>query len=213
VTYQELITIVRRDLLAEVSTDYWTDADLLKFLQRSATEVAYEMAFPTEVATIPVSGGDTQFSLPSDAASAQLNEVTFGSLKLTLAPVAVIREYQGMSSLRFPRYYNTDPKRSPVAVLVSPPIPAGGGSVTVEYIKSYNGGADTVTDEPWDGLFPRFHELLAYRAAAKAFESSLEEDRAGYMSQRAQSMQQAFALFLGKSDVAAAVAGQGVAAS
>jgi hypothetical protein len=213
VTYQELITIVRRDLLAEVSTDYWTDGDLLTFLQRAATEVAHEMAFPTAIVSIPVSVGDTEFSLPADAASAQLNEVTFGPLKLTLAPVAAIREYQGMSSLRFPRHYNTDPKRSPISVLVAPPVPSGGGTMTVEYIKSYDGRSDSVTDEPWNGLFPRFHELVAYRAAVKAFESSLEEDRATYMAQRAQSMQQAFALFLGKTDVAAAVAGPGVTVS
>jgi len=213
VTYQELITIVRRDLLAEVSTDYWTDADLFGFLQRSATEVAYEMGFPTEVVSIPVPGGATQFSLPADAASPQLNEVSFNSLKLTLAPVAVIREFQGMPSLRFPRHYNTDPKRSPFSVLIAPPAPAGGGTVTVEYIKSYRGTSDSLTDEPWGGLFPRFHEIVAYRAAAKAFDSSLEEDRASYMLQRAQGMQQAFALFLGKTDMAAAVAGPGVSVS
>jgi hypothetical protein len=213
VIYSELRTILRRDLLAESSQDYWSDADLFAFLQRAATEVAHEMAFPTAVTTISVAAGDTSFSLPADAASAQLNEVAFGPLKLTLAPVAVVREYQGMTALAFPRYYNVDPKRSPVQVLVAPAIPTGGGTITVEYIKDYRGENDAITDEPWDGLFPRFHELVAYRAAVKAFESSLEEDRAAYMLQRSQQITQAFALFLGKSDVAAAVAGQGVAAS
>jgi hypothetical protein len=213
VTYAQLLNILRRDLLAESSQDYWTDADLFTFLQRAATEVAHEMAFPTTIATIPVAGGATSFSLPGDSASAQFNEVTFNSFKLVLTPVAVIREYQGMTGIGFPRYYNVDPKRSPLQVLMAPAAPAGGGEITVEYIKNYRGESDIISDEPWEGLFPRFHELVAYKAAVKAFEASLEEDRAGYMAQRAQQMQQALALFLGKTDVAAAIAGEGVNAS
>jgi hypothetical protein len=213
VTYAQLVSILRFDLLAEADNTYWSDADLFEFLRRAATEIAYEMAFPTAVVDIAVAGGATSFNLPADAATAQLNEVTFGPLRLSLAPVATIREYQGMPSLKFPRHYNTDPKRNPVQVLVAPAAPAAGGTATVEYIKTYDSSQDQLSDEPWDGLFPRFHELIAYRAAVKAFESSLEEDRAGYMQQRSQQIQQAFALFLGKSDVATAIAGPGVSAS
>jgi hypothetical protein len=213
VTYAELRTILRRDLLAEASDNYWTDADLLAFLKRAAMEVAHEFGFPTSVALVPVVGGATSFSLPADAASAQLNEVAFGGMRLVLAPMSVVTEYQHMSTLRFPRYYNVDPKRNPAVVYIAPPAPVGGANMMVEYIVNYDSSAETQDQEPWTGLFRRYHELVAYRAAVKAFEASLEDDRAAYMQQRAQQLQQSFALFLGKADVAQAVAGEGVAAS
>jgi hypothetical protein len=213
VTYTELRDILRRDLLAEVSQDYWSDNDLFDFLKRAATEVAHELAFPTSVAIVPVAEGDTSFSLPADAASAQLNEVAFGGMRLTLAPMAVISEYQALGALRFPRYYNVDPKRNPALVFIAPPAPAGGANMMVEYIVDYDASPESIDSEPWLGLFRRYHELVAYRAAVKAFESSLEPERAQYMSQRSQQLLQSFALFLGKADMAQAIAGEGVAAS
>jgi hypothetical protein len=72
----------------------------------------------------------------------------------------------------------------------------------VDYVVEYDPSGETESSEPWGGLFRRYHELVAYRAAVKAFESSLEEDRAAYMQQRANQLLQSFALFLGKRDVA-----------
>jgi hypothetical protein len=83
----------------------------------------------------------------------------------------------------------------------------------VEYIVNYDSSSELESDEPWTGLFRRYHEVVAYRAAVKAFESSLEEERAAYMTQRAQQLMQSFALFLGKADLAQAAVGEGVAAS
>jgi hypothetical protein len=213
VTYAELRTILRRDLLAESSTDYWSDSDLFAFLKRAAMEVAHELGFPTTVSIIAVAESDVSFSLPADAASAQLNEVAFGGMRLSLAPMSVVTEYQALGALRFPRYYNVDPKRDPALVYFAPPAPAGGANMMVEYIVNYDSSSELETDEPWTGLFRRYHEVVAYRAAVKAFESSLEEERAAYMTQRAQQLMQSFALFLGKADLAQAAVGEGVAAS
>jgi hypothetical protein len=213
VTYTELRTILRRDLLAEASSDYWTDDDLFAFLKRAAMEVAHEFGFPTNVSYNPVQAGATELTLPSGStATVQVNEVTYGGMRLALAPMAVVIEYQNMSALRFPRYYNIDPKRVPWLLTFGPPAPTDSVMV-VETITEYDSATETEGQEPWGGLFRRYHELVAYRAAVKAFESSMEEERAAYMQQRAQQLAQSFALFLGKSDVAQAIAGEGVAAS
>jgi hypothetical protein len=126
--------------------------------------------------------------------------------------MSVILEYHDLGLLRFPRYYNTDPKRANAEVFIAPPAYKN-GTITLEYIALDDSLSDTLGDQPWNGLFPGFHELVAYRAAIRAFEASLEDDRAQYMLQRSQGMLQAFALFLGKADVAAATVGQGVSAS
>jgi len=50
----------------------------------------------------------------------------------------------------------------------------------------------------WNGLFPAYHELVVFRAAVKAFDASLETERASYWMQREQRMSQEFSLFLNK---------------
>jgi hypothetical protein len=211
-TYLELRNLLRNDLLAESSTSYWSDDDLLNYLRRAAFEIAREYAFPTVVESINVASGARSFTLPANASIIQLNEVSFAGFKLTTAPLSVIAEYQAVGSLRFPRYYNMDPKRSSLEVFIAPPAHKA-GVVTLEYVAVDNSLTATLGDEPWDGLFKGFHELVAYRAAVRAFEASLEDDRAQYMMQRSQSLMQALALFLGKTDVATAAVGQGVSAS
>lgn len=211
-TYLQLRNLLRNDLLAESSTNYWSDDDLLNYLRRSAFEIAREYGFPTVVAFINVSSGAKSFTLPQGASTIQLNEVSFSGFKLSSAPLSVIAEYQELETLDFPRYYNMDPKRSSFDVYIAPPAHKA-GVVTIEYIAVDESLNAALGDEPWDGLFQGFHELVAYRAAVRAFEASLEEDRAQYMTQRSQLLMQAFALFLGKTDLATAVAGPGVAAS
>lgn len=199
-TYAELRTILRRDLLAEASTDYWSDDDLLGFLKRAAMEVAHELSFPITTTTVAVNAGDVTFNIPSDAADAQVNDVSYGGFRLVLAPRAVVTEYQALDTLNFPRYYNVDPKQDPAVVRFAPPAPDA-GSMMVDYVLEYDNTEDGANDEPWDGLFRRYHELVAYRAAVKAFESSLEEERAAYMQQRSNQLFQSFALFLGKRSI------------
>jgi hypothetical protein len=211
-TYLQLRNLLRNDLLAESSTSYWSDDDLLNYLRRSAFEIAREYAFPTVVAFVSVPSGATSFTLPQGASIIQLNEVSFSGFKLTAAPLSVISEYQAVSALQFPRYYNMDPKRLSLDVYIAPPTHKA-GVITLEYVAVDDSLNAVLGDEPWDGLFKGFHELVAYRAAVRAFEASLEDDRAQYMIQRSQGLMQAFALFLGKSDVATATAGQGVSAS
>lgn len=212
-TYDELRTILRRDLLAEASTDYFTEADLLSFLKRAAVEIARDFGFPTAMHTQQLPGGATEAELPEDVADAQLAEVAFSGFRLTPAPLAVIAEYQELGALRFPRHYNVDPKRDPRRLYFAPPVPSGGGRLMIEYVVEYDTASETETSAPWGSRFARFHGLVAYRAAVNALEASMESDRAAALQQRLMPMMQSFALFLGKADLARAMAGEGAAAT
>lgn len=212
-TYDELRTMLRRDLLAEASQDYWSDDDLFGYLKRAATGIAREMGFPTRVHSVFVPQGASEVALPDEVADVQVNEVAFGGFRLALAPWSVVSEYQELGALRFPRYYNVDPKRQPALLTIAPPAPDGGATLRIEYVVEYDPATEAISSPPWEGKFLRFHELVAYRAAVEALAASMEDDRSAAMQQRLMPLMQAFALFLGKADLAQAMAGPGTVAS
>lgn len=196
-TFDEARTILRNDVLAEASTDYYSDADLLGFLARSARELAMAFGFPTGVDTVALTANDASFTLPVGAANMDLNEVSYDGFALALAPYRTILQYVDQPSLGQPRYYNFDPKRGDLTVYIAPKAPRN-ANVRFEYVKEYDTSSVLASDSVWDGLFPEYHELVIYRAGTKAFEASLETDLAGYWSQKEQAKMQEFGAFLNK---------------
>jgi len=192
VTFGDARVVLRNDVLAEESTDYFSDASLLGYLQRSAKELAMNFGFPTALGSVSVAKDDFTFDLPSDAANVDLNEVSFDGFALRLAPRRTILGAVNQKSLGLPRYYNWDPKRGG-QVAFAPQAPRA-GVVSFEYVREYTpGGAE---QEIWNGLFPAYHELVVFRAGVKAFDASLEVDRAQYWLQREQARMQEFSAFL-----------------
>lgn len=191
-TFGEARTILRNDVLAEASTDYFTEADLLDYLQRASKEIAMGFGFPTALASVNVNENDFTFNLPSDAANIDLNEVSFDGFALSLAPRRTILRSVQQTNLGLPRYYNWDPKRGG-QVAFAPKAPRN-AVVSFEYVQEYTPGGESANI--WDGLFPAYHELVVYRAAVKAFEASMETDRSQYWMQREQGMAQEFTAFL-----------------
>lgn len=197
VTFDEARTILRNDVLAEASTDYYSDEDLLGFLARSAKELAMAFGFPTGVDTVTLTAGDASFDLPDDAVNMDLNEVSYEGFALSLVPYRTILQYVDQSSVGQPRYYNFDPKRADLTVYIAPKAPRT-ADVGFEYVKEYDISTVAANDDVWGGLFPEYHELVIYRAGVKAFDASLESDKAGYWLQREQAKMQEFGAFLNK---------------
>jgi hypothetical protein len=205
VTFGEARTILRNDVLAEASTDYYSDADLLGFLKRAAKELALTFGFPREISTVSLISGQSSFTLPADAANIDLQEVVYDGFSLALAPYRVIANMVGQSSLGQPRFYNFDPKRASSTVRIAPAATRA-ASITFEYIQEYDVNSVTDSTPVWGGLFPAYHELVVFRAAVKAFDASLETERAAYWLEREQRMSQEFSLFLNKTPANAAIA-------
>lgn len=206
-TFAEARNVLRQDILAEASTAFYSDAALLSYLTRAAQELAYVFGFPTQVDTVTVAAGDSTFDLPEDAANLDLNEVAYDGFVLALVPYRVIAQYVNQIMTGLPRYYNYDPKRADKTVYFAPAAPRE-SDIAFEYIVAYE-----IPDEPedeavWDGLFVAYHDLVVFRAAVKAFDASLETERAAYWLQREQQRAQEFALFLNKAPMDRAL-GQG----
>jgi hypothetical protein len=127
-----------------------------------------------------------------------------------LVPYQQIATYVDLTSVGQPRYYNWDPKRGGL-VYFAPKAPRA-GTIRFEYVTEYDASSALVTDQVWDGLFPAFHDLVVFRAGHKAFDASLEVERAQYWLQREQARSQEFAAFLNKTPVNRLV-GQEVAPS
>ena len=196
-TFGEARTILRNDVLAEASQNYYPDADLLAFLVRAASELAAAFGFPTAIGTTAVIAGDTSFTLPAGALNVDLHEVSYDGFALELAPYRTIALYVSQPSVGQPRFYNFDSKRGNLTVYIAPAAPRN-GNVVYEYVQTYDVSAVVAADDVWDGLFPAYHELVIFRAGVKAFDASLEVERAGYWLQREQQRSQEFSAFLHK---------------
>jgi hypothetical protein len=197
VTFGEARTILRRDVLAEASVNYYSDAELLDFLMRAAKELATSFGFPTVVGSVSVTENSASFSLPADSLTAELNEVVYDGFALELVPYRTIARYVDQPSIGQPRYYNYDVKRGNSTVYIAPSAPRA-STIHFEYVQDYDTSTLDADDEVWDGLFPAYHELVVYRAGVKAFEASLEQERAAYWLQREQMRSQEFAAYLHK---------------
>lgn len=195
-TFGEAQTSLRNDVLAEASTDYYSDADLFGFLKQAAQEIALDFGFPTAVSTASVVTDASSFSLPADSANVDLNEVSFDGFRLLLQPYATVQAAVDQTSIGVPRYYNFDPKRGGV-VFFAPKAPRN-GVIKFEYVQNYDVSGVTTGSVIWDGLFVPFHNLVVFSAGVKAFDASLEQERAGYWLQRYQARSQEFAAFLNK---------------
>lgn len=201
-TFGEARDVLRNDVLAEASTDYFTDQDLLTFVQRSSKELALNFGFPTALASVTVAAGASSFTLPADAENVDLNEVTYDGFGLRLAPQRTVLHALDQSSLGLPRYYNWESKRGG-SVTFAPKAPRQ-ATISFEYVKKYTPGGDG--SEIWGGLFPAFHDLVVYRSGVKAFDASLEIDRSQYWMQREQARMQELSLFLNETPMNKALA-------
>lgn len=192
-TYGDARDRLRQDILAEESTAYYSDEDLLSYLQASAREIAKAQQFPTELLTAAIDAGDVSFALPAGANTLVVNEVALGGWDLQLAPLATILQYRAQGDVGNPRYYNFDPRRLGGEVQFAPPAMRE-STASFEVVREYEPG-DAEADV-WAGQFPAWHEIVVYRAAARAFDASLEQERAVYYQERYNAMMQEFSVYL-----------------
>lgn len=195
-TFGEARDILRNDVLAEASENYYTPENLLAYLTRAAKELALMYMFPRALGSANVLADATSFSLPADAETIDLNEVAYDGFQLALAPYRIVSALVTQSSVGQPRYYNFDARRAGT-VLVAPAFPRD-GVVTFEYVKEYDVSAVTTASEIWGGLFPAYHELVVHAAGVKAFDASLEAERSQYWAQRLSQGVQLFSAYLNK---------------
>jgi hypothetical protein len=205
VTFGQARTILRNDILAELSTEFFGEEELLRYLLESARELAQAHQFPTEIGTAAIVEGDTTFTPVVGSATLSINEAAFNGFELKLVPLATVLQYlelrEGVRRIApNPRYYSFDPRRGG-DVRFAPPAPRD-GTITYEVVVEYDTDVLGADDDIWDGLFPSWHYLVIHRAAAKAFDASMEQERASYHLQRMMAMQQEFSAYLKRTPLA-----------
>jgi aryl carrier-like protein len=208
VTFGEARTILRNDILAELSTNYFQEEELLRYLLDSARELALAHQFPTDISAEAVAQDATAFTPTAGESTISINEMAFDGFEMKLVPLATVLQYRGLREgvrrIRTnPRYYSWDTRRGG-NVEFAPAAPRA-GTITYEAVVEYDTTGLGADDDMWDGQYAAFHYLIVYRAAAKAFEASLEQERASYYLQRMMALQQEFSVYLKQTPLASLV--------
>lgn len=186
---------LRNRKLVESATDFYSESELLDMVIEASREIAAAFRFPKKVATTTESAGTVAISLP--AGGFDVVSVGLDGVSIPRVSYPYVKFMQGLVTETWPRGWNWDADRGG-DIQVGPP--AAAGDFDVLYMSDPYASTPVGGTQVWDGLYPGFHELVALRAAVKAFEQGFEFENSQYYFQRYAAMLQEFAQFLG-SDV------------
>lgn len=196
-THGDLETLIRREVIVDVTVDAYAPADIFEVTKLAAIEMAAGLDMPRDVAADVVVTADVgQLAAPEgclrvqgvyidgfDAEPAELREV-FGYRLGAGGPI---------------KFFNFDPRRG--AAIEIAPLPSVTTTAVIEYTRALADPADN-TAEVWEGLLPQWHWLVAYRAAIRLFEMAERNEENTYWVQRYNEGVSALAATLGRTDVA-----------
>jgi len=195
-TFDELVTLVRREIIVDEYDDAYTDADLLDVLWRANVETAAAFDLPRAIASVAVPAGATSVTPPSGCRV--VHSVTIDGDDLRSVDVSyMLRVTPGAS--RPARYFNYDPRRTD-ALRIAPA--SLGGTAWIEYTRRLVRPPALGDAEAWDGLLPEFHPVVAYRAAAILYQMEERQEESQYWMGEYQNRSSELAAFLGRTDVA-----------
>lgn len=204
-TFGVLRTRLRNDVLSEANITLYSEQDLLTFLTEASVEIASLGGFPVVSSASSIASGSTTVTAPASLSTVDFKQVTFDNLTLDEADARTVRLYQGIGGLT--RYYSFDEREGGNIALA--PAAHKAGSFVVDYVKDLSGESYSAGDVPWDGLLDDWHDSIVYWAGVKAFERSMEYDKAQYWSQRFDRRIQSLAVFLQNDNLLNLVGGQG----
>ena len=197
-TFGSIIELVRREIIVDNYEDAFEDQDLRTVLWRASVETAAAFDIPHRMLTITIAAGAT--SIPISPTPRKVHTVVFNGDDMRSADVQeLLRIAPGAG--RPPRYFNFDPRRQE-ALMISP-APAVAGTARVEVSPALIRPADNVFDdrEPWDGVLPEFHALIAYRAAVTLYQMDERQEESAYWVNEYQNRSSELAAFLGRTDI------------
>lgn len=197
-TFGELITLVRREIIVDDYEDAFTTADIRDALWRASIEVAAAFDFPRAITTIVVAADAMSFAAPADCAAVTSVSISGDDGR----PVDVQHIYRMSPGISRPlRYFNWDPRRADT-VLIAPP--SQGGNAVVEYTTFLTRPATNElfdAAEPWDGVLQNFVPIIAYRAGIFLFQMDERENETEHWQREYQTRMQEMAAFLNRTDM------------
>jgi len=169
-TFAELREFVRREIVVDDYEDAFENADLDDVLWKASYEVAAALDIPRAITTSSVAADALTVTAPANCARVHSLSIG-GDDGLQMSVQQIYRMRPGSS--RPLRYFNFDPRRAD-AILIAPP--SVGGTAVIEYTLTLTRPSPFDTCEPWGGVLPQFHPMIAYRAAISLFQMDEREN-------------------------------------
>lgn len=196
-TFGELLILVRREIIVDAYEDAFLNTDIRDALWRASVEIAAAFDFPRAIGTVVVPEAATSIAAPSGCV--RVHTLAVDGDDARSVDVSRILPMQN-GSARPVRYFNFDPRRAS-SILLAPP--ASPGTASIEYtsalVRPDVGSFDAA--EPWDGVLPQFHSLIAYRAGVALFQMDERENEVQHWQAEFQVRSQELASFLGRTDI------------
>lgn len=205
-TFTEALAIWRNEIVVDLGTDRWSDAEGLRLLGNAASEVAAMLGFPKytdDTATLAI--GATSIPAPVDMRDIELDSLFVHGVQVKSAPWSLVNRKRFMTPSPYPRYFSYDPEHGG-SIIFAPPVSRAAVAGQVEF--RYVGKFDRVVigaNDIWDGLFPQWHHIVPVRAGENTYREIELYERANEFSQVFSRELQAFALTLGKTNIANAI--------
>jgi hypothetical protein len=202
-TFTEALAIWRNEVVVDLGTDRWSDAEGLRLLGNAASEVAAMLGFPKYTEDgVTLSIGATSFAAPVDLLDVELDSLFVHGVQVKSAPWHLVNRKRFMSASPYPKYFSYDPEHGG-SIIFAPPVSraAVAGQVEFRYVAQFPRtviGADQV----WDGLFPQWHHIVPIRAGENTYREIELYERANEFAQVFTRELQAFAMALGKTNIA-----------
>lgn len=195
-TFAELVTLVRREVIVDVYTDAFEDTEILEVLWRASVETAAAFDVPRAIMAVPLLAGASHVPLATQPR--RVHTVVINGDDLRSVDVQELLKF-APGALRPPRYFNYDPRRAQ-SLMISP-SPATDAVAQVEVTAALVRPAPLASAQPWAGVLPEFHSLVAYRAAVPLFQMEEREEQAQYWANEYQTRALELAAVLGRSDL------------
>lgn len=202
-TFSEALTVWRNEIVVDIGTSRWDDAEGLRILGNAAAEVAAKLGFPKATSDdITVLNGATSFAAPADMLDVELDSLVMNGAVVQAASWATVSRKRFMPPSPYPRYYSYDPERGG-NIHFAPPISRDltAGQIEFRYVQQLDrvvaGG-----DDIWNGIFPQWHFIVPIRAGENTYREVELYERANEFAQIYSRELQAFAAFLNKTNLA-----------
>jgi hypothetical protein len=200
-TFGELITLVRREIIVDDYADAYSDDNIRDALWRASYEIAAAFDFPRAVGTGVIAMAASSVPAPADCAmvhSLHINGDDARSVDLHYLQRMLPGDWNPV------KYFNFDPRRQ-AAILIAPRSP--GGTYTLEYTQRLTRPTPLDAAQPWNGVLPQFHPIIAYRAGVFLFQMDERENETQHWQAEYQVRASELASFLGRTDMSSLLVG------
>ena len=195
-TFDQLKTLFRKEVIADETTSVFDDATILEMLYAASKDIAAMCDFPQKEHTTTVVAGATSLAAPVDMVNIQMSSVSVGVWNLRPGNLEEIKLLKTLST-GIPVKYHYDPRKGG-AIQFAPAI-TGAGSIPVslEYTKQIDPATLIQAGNAWEGNFAQWHSMIALYAGRNAFRRLEQLERSQYFLGEFRVQFLAFANFLG----------------